>query len=266
MNLELADKRALVTGSSAGIGESIVKLLASEGATVIVHGRNRERAARVAAEIEASGGTASIALGDLSTDEGAEEVVRQVESGGAVDILINNAGFYEYTTWEDVKSEQWIQAFESDLLSAVRMIQAFLPAMRERGWGRVVNIGSGTGTQPFGEYPQYCAVKAAMLNMTVSLARSLKNTGITANIISPGLIRVPSLEKWYQDLAPSYGWGESWDEIEKGVVRDVLPNDVGHLGTPEDIAPAVALLASPLSRFVSGANWRVDGGAMIGIN
>jgi len=266
MDLQLIGKRALVTGSSAGIGEAIAKALAAEGAAVLVHGRSAPRAQAVAARIREAGGRAEVVLGDLSTDGGAAEVARQALAGGPVDILVNNAGFYENRTWWTATPEDWVATLQSDLLSSVRLIQALVPAMKARGWGRVIQIGSGTGAQPFAGYPQYCALNAARTNAAVSLARELKGTGVTSNIVSPGLVVTDAVREWFTALAPDHGWGDTWDAIEGGAVRDVLPNDVGRFGQPEEIAAVVAFLASSLSSFVSGANWRVDGGSTLGIN
>lgn len=266
MDLQLAGKRALVTGSSAGIGAAIAGTLAREGVEVVVHGRDRSRTRAVADAIVADGGRARVATGDLADDAAAAEVVRAVREIGPVDILVNNAGIYEDATWATPTTDHWVRAFQADVLSAVRMIQAFVPEMKHQGWGRVIQIGSGTGHQPFAAFPQYGASKAAMLNLTVSLARDLRNSGVTSNILTPGLIRVGSLETMFQAMGADFGWGETWAEIEEGVLRDFLPNDVGSLGVPEDVANVVAFLGSPLSRFVSGANWRIDGGASTGIN
>ena len=154
MDLQLKGKRALVTGSSAGIGEAIAKAIGAEGAAVIVHGRHAERAEGVAKAIRAAGGTADVVLGDLSTDDGAASVTQASLKGGIVDIVVNNAGSYDPTTWEDVKPEQWVATYESDVVSALRMVQALLPGMKERGWGRCIQIGSGSGWQPFATQPQ----------------------------------------------------------------------------------------------------------------
>jgi len=266
MDLQLNGKRALVTGSSSGIGEAIVKAIAAEGAAVLVHGRSAPRAEAVAAAIHQAGGRAQVVLGDLSTNDGAAEVARQALAGGPVDILVNNAGFYENRTWWTATPEDWLATLQSDLLSSVRLIQALVPTMKARGWGRVIQIGSGTGAQPFAGYPQYCAVNASRTNAAVSLARELKGTGVTSNVVSPGLVVTAAVREWFTALAPEHGWGETWQTIETGAVRDVLPNDVGRFGQPEEIAAVVAFLASPRSSFVSGANWRVDGGSTLGIN
>ena len=266
MNLQLEGKRALVTGSSAGIGEAIARAIGAEGAAVVVHGRHAERAEGVAQAIRDAGGTADVVLGDLSTDDGAAAVAKAALAGGTVDILVNNAGSYDPTTWDDVAPDQWIATYQSDVVSALRMVQALMPGMKARGWGRIIQIGSGSGWQPFATQPQYCAAKGAMLSFTASLARFLKGTGVTSNIVTPGLIDVPSNRAFWTKMNETERWGDSWEEIEKAVVEKLLPNDVGLMGKPEDLGATVAFLASPLSRFVSGANWRVDGGSSTSIN
>jgi NAD(P)-dependent dehydrogenase (short-subunit alcohol dehydrogenase family) len=267
MDLQLKNKTALVTGSSAGIGKAIALALAAEGATVIVHGRDAERTKETANAITRAGGIALSVFGDLSTDKNAAKVIEQINSvTGSVDILINNAGRYDLTTWDNVTSKHWEETLNADILSAVRLIQAFLPEMKAKGWGRIIQIGSGSGHQPFATQPQYCAMKAAMNNLTVSLARSLKGTGVLSNIVTPGLIYVKSVEEFFTPMKEQMGWGDGWENIEAGVIRDLLPNDIGKMGQTEDIACVVTFLCSPLARFVSGANWRVDGGSSVAMN
>ncbi len=266
MDLQISDKRALVTGSTDGIGKAIAERLAGEGARVVVHGRNREKADRVAADIREGGGHVDVAIGDVGTDDGVAEAVAAIKRHGPVDILVNNAGHYDNRTWWTATTEDWVGTYQTDVLSAVRFIKALVPDMKNRGWGRVIQIGSGTGSQPFAGYPQYCAVNAARTNATVSLARELQGSGVTSNIVSPGLIVTDSVRSWFTQLGKEKGWGDTWEDIEAAAVREVLPNDIGRFGTPNEIADVVAFLASPRSSYVSGANWRVDGGAMIAIN
>jgi 3-oxoacyl-[acyl-carrier protein] reductase len=262
MDLNLAGKRALVTGSNSGIGEAIAKLLASEGAAVIVHGRDIDRTNEVAEAIRADGGHADVAIGDLSIDAGADVVASAALTGGNVDILVNNAGFYHHLNWMEATPSRWIETYESNVLSAVRMIQRLLPQMRKRHWGRVIQIGGGLALQPTPMQPDYNASLAARHNLAVSLARELKDSGITSNIVAPGAILVPSVKELLIEIAPRFDWGNTWEEIERGAVRDMIPNDVGRLGRPEEIAAAVAYLASPHADYVSGAIIRVDGGTV----
>lgn len=262
MDLQLTGKRALVTGSSSGIGEAIVKLLAAEGAAVVVQGRDESRANAVAAAIRAKGGRAEVALGDLTTDAGADAVAATTLAGGPIDILVNNAGVLPFISWTDATAADWAQTYNSNVISGVRMIQRLVPQMRERHWGRVIQIGGGLAQQPQAIAPNYTAALAARHNLAVSLARELKDSGVTSNVVSPGAILTEMARAGLTHMAPTYGWGEEWEEIERNMVQSMAPNDVGRLGRPEEIAAAVAYLASPLADYVSGATLRVDGGTI----
>lgn len=267
MELQLGGKRALITGSSAGIGEGIAKAFAKEGSTVVIHGRNRTNAERVANEIKGNGGTAYAALGDLSTDEGATKVSSIATSlMGGVDILVNNAADYKNRSWTESIPSDWAELYNLNVLSCVRMIRSLMPQMKKNGWGRIIQISSGEATQPFAFMPDYAATKAALNNLTVSLSKELANTGITSNTISPGIIVTSSLEKFYRETAAKRGWGSDWNEIEKHVVQEILYNPVGRLGRIDDVANLVVFVASPLASYINGANLRVDGGSVVTVN
>lgn len=265
MATELHGKVALITGSSSGIGEAIAYRLARDGATVIVHGRNAERAERVAEVIRSEGGSASVVLGDLTDVAAANTVIATIfsEYPDGIDILFNNAGgdtaAGPNATWFDVSPEEWLGTYDFNVLPAVRMIHAFAPLMRKRGWGRIIQISSVVGHHPMATIPDYGAAKGALLNMTRSLAKELAHSGVTSNSISPGLIRSPSVEDWLRGLAKEAGWGDDWSSIEKNVVRDFVPNRIGRIGRPDDIAHAAAYLASPNSGFVTGVDMLVSG-------
>jgi 3-oxoacyl-[acyl-carrier protein] reductase len=268
MDLKLAGKRALVTGSSSGIGEAIAKLLAAEGVVVVVHGRDESRTNAVAEAIRAGGGKAEVALGDLTTDAGADAVAVAVLDGGPLDILVNNAGVLvdkgasRFLSWAEATAEIWVQAYNTNVISGVRMIQRLVPQMRERHWGRVIQIGGGLSQQPQAGGPYYNATLAARHNLAVSLARELKDTGVTSNVVAPGAILTEVARAAFTHMAPARGWGEAWEEIEHNAAQTMAPNDVGRLGRPEEIAAAVAYLASPVADYVSGATLRVDGGTI----
>jgi len=262
MDMQLSGKRALVTGSSAGLGEAMVRMLAAEGADVVVHGRDRARAEAIAGAIVASGGRADVAIGDLARGDEAEAVVAQALAGGEIDILVNNAGHYHHLDWHTATPEKWAETYEINVISAVRMIQAIVPAMVRRGWGRVIQIGGGLASQPIPMQPDYEASLAARHNLAVSLARRLKDTGVTSNIVSPGAILVPAVKELLEKIAPAHGWGDRWEDIESGCVKDMVPNDIGRLGRPEEIAAAVVYLASGHGAYISGATLRVDGGTI----
>jgi NAD(P)-dependent dehydrogenase (short-subunit alcohol dehydrogenase family) len=265
MDYKLAGRRALVTGASAGLGEAIAIMLAAEGVHVIVHGRNEERAAAVVQRIKDAGGTGEVALGDLAMDEGADKVAAQALAGGPVDILVNNAGFYAHTSWSNTSCEDWLNVYNVNVVSYVRMIQRIVPTMKKQGWGRVINIGGGLGTQPIGDLPHYNASLAARHNLSVSLARQLNGTGITSNVVAPGAIMNPGVEQWLRNAAPQRGWGTEPEEMERNAVKELVPNDANRFGRQEEVAAAVAYLASPYADYVSGACLRVDGGTVRGI-
>lgn len=262
MNLNLNERRALITGSTAGLGEATARLLATEGAAVIVHGRSADRAEAVAGSIRGEGGTATIAIGDLSTDEGADAVAAAALADGPVDILVNNAGVYDHLSWAEATPELWASTYNTNVISGVRMIQRLVPQMKERGWGRVIQIGGGLAAQPIAAQPHYNATLAARHNLAVSLARELKDTGVTSNIVSPGAILVDSVQKLVTKIAPDRGWTGTWEQIELAAANDWVPNDIGRFGRPPEIAGAVAYLCSGYADYVSGATIRVDGGTI----
>lgn len=263
MDLKLKDKVALVTGSSSGIGAAIAKALALEGATVIVHGRNHERTKQVAVEIDKQGGKAFAVVGDLSQEEGAKRVIEEAfKASDRIDILVNNAGGSDVApiTWENGSLDDWKEKFEQNLFSSVRLLQAVLPQMKNRGWGRIVQISSVAATQPLTFLVDYAAAKAALNNTTVSLAKEYSRFGVTVNTVSPGPIVTPAFERVARGVAEAKGWGHDWDEIEKRFVEESVPTAVGRAGRAEEIANAVAFLSSPLADFITGANLRIDGG------
>lgn len=251
-----------MTGASSGLGEAIARILAAEGAAVIVHGRNAQRANEVADSIRQAGGLAEVALGDLATDEGADAVAEAALAGGVIDILVNNAGVVSHKNWSDALADDWLEVYNANVVSYVRMIRRIVPQMKTLGWGRVINIGGGLAIQPIKEQPHYNATLAARHNLSVSLARQLQETGITSNVVSPGAIINPMVEEWLVNAAPKFGWGSELEEIKRQAVKDLIPNDTGRFGRPEEIAGAVLYLTSPLADYISGAIIRVDGGTM----
>lgn len=262
MDLQLTGRRALVTGSSAGIGEGIVRMLAQEGCRVVVHGRNRERAEAVAAAI----GAAGVAIGVLSSDEDAAAVHAEACAalGGHIEILVNNAGGSQ--TGSNVRAplkitaDEWIANYQMNALAAVRMCLLAVPDMVEAKWGRVVNVSSAVALQPNNLGSDYSGAKAAMNNFTVSLAGSLKGVGVTVNTLTPGVIVVDSVIKWGREKFGTEAM--TVDEVAQSIaaagIFEMPP--VGRAGNAEDVALVACMLASPRSGFITGANYRVDGG------
>ena len=268
MDLHLKGRRALVTGSSSGIGEGIARMFSEEGSAVIVHGRNRERAEKIAADIGATG----TAVGDLSTDEGAANVYAEAQAalGGNIEILVNNAGGSATGNTSkapvDIGPEDWIANYNANALPAVRLCRLAVPGMVSAGWGRVINVSSAVAVQPNNLGSDYSAAKAALNNFTVSLAGSLKGVGVTVNTLSPGVIMVDGLIRFGRQRYnnPDMTIEEITQRLAAEKVFDLPP--AGRLGTPEDLAVVACMLASPLSGFITGANYRVDGGQIRTVN
>lgn len=264
MDLELTGRRALVTGSSSGMGAKIARQLAAEGVQLVVHGRDRDRAEAVAQGIANDGGQAAVAVGDIATDKGAAAVAQaSLAAFGGIDILINNAGAVlnvDQPDWRKVGMDQWCASFDLNVGAAVRMSRHLSPAMVERGWGRIVNISSVSGTQMRGRLFDYGASKAALNSFTVNLSKALAPRGVTVNCVIPGAIMTPAIERWIESLAGQRGWTGDFAEKERLYVEERATQSVPRLGRPREIAAAVALLASPLSGYTTGAFLRIEGG------
>lgn len=242
MDLQLNGKRALVTGSTSGIGAAIAKTLATEGATVIVQGRRESEAKRVADEILAAGRQATIAIGDLTTEAGAEAVVTAAQNTlGGIDILVNNAGIAPMGDWFQTKADTWLEIYNLNVAGMVRLINRFAPAMKAQGWGRIVSIASGEASKPVVYQGAYAASKAAVVNLSVSLANALANTGVTSNAISPGLIWTEMVDK----LADEMGMPQEKTEREQKLVAEWAPNPTGRLGRLKMLLLLLPLLPAP---------------------
>lgn len=224
MELNLKGKKAIVTGSSSGIGEGIAKCLAREGVHVMIQGRKKQELQRVVQEITAKGGKADYVEGDLAKDEDAKHVAEKtLKTFSQVDILVNNAGIFPQRGWLESTPEDWLDLFNINVTAMVRMIQAFLPQMKTLGWGRIIQIASVAGTSPSPSMPDYGVSKAANINMTISLAKDLAGTGITVNTVSPGPIATTGTKKLFQEIALEKNWGTDWKEIEKKLSKRCFP-------------------------------------------
>jgi 3-oxoacyl-[acyl-carrier protein] reductase len=268
MDLELKGRRVLVTGSSSGIGEAIARMLADEGAAVVVHGRNRERAEKIAAEINAAG----VAIGELSTDALAASVHAEACAalGGNIEILINNAGGSATGNTSkppaETSTDDFIANYHANALAAVRLCQLCVPDMTAAKFGRIINVSSAVAVQPNNMGADYSGAKSALNNFTVSLAGSLTGLGITVNTLSPGIIMVDGLLRFGRQKFgnPDMTFEEVSDRFAAEKVFDMPP--IGRLGMPRDLAVVACMLASPLSGFITGANYRVDGGQVRSLN
>ncbi len=250
MDLGLKGKTALVTGSDKRTGETIASNLAAEGATVIFHGNDELPTQLLAVN------------GDVTTETGCEQVLGQVaELGLDVDILVNNYGTTDNHRWKDADTAKWLEMYQINVLSAVRLSQGCIAGMKDRGWGRIINLGTVGTFQPAPVRPAYYAAKGALATMGVSLARELAGTGITVNTVSPGFIRTEQVEAGYRHLAKKLGRGEDWSDVVKLIVERDFPNPCGRIAERQEVADLVTFLCSPRADFINGQNLRIDGGA-----
>ncbi len=262
MDLGLQGKAALVTGAHRGTGRAIAHALAREGARVVVHGHEPGEADEAVAEIRNAGGEAQSIWGTLTQDEGALSVARQAhEAFGPIDILINNYGTAEAGSWARTNIDGWIEAYEKNVLSIVRLTKLLIEPMKERGWGRIIMLGTIGSTEPAARMPAYYSAKGALHTMTVSLAKDLARTGVSVNLVSPGLIRTREVEERFLEKGRREGWGQTWEEIEPRVLESFMDNLTGHIPRTEEVADLVCYLASPRAGAITAANFRIDGGS-----
>jgi NAD(P)-dependent dehydrogenase (short-subunit alcohol dehydrogenase family) len=260
MDLQLKGKRALVSGSSAGIGLAIVQSLAAEGTSVVINGRSRERLEAAAKKIRSSGasGEVIISAGDLGTAAGVDALLRQVPT---VDILVNNLGMYVPKPFEEITDEDWLKIFEVNVLSGIRLSRAYLPGMKKKNWGRIIFISSESGINIPVEMIHYGVTKTAQLALSRGLAETTAGTGVTVNAVLPGPTRSEGVEQFVEDMARAGKTDAA--SVEKEFFKSVRPSSLlKRFATPEEVAAMVTYVASPLSSATNGAALRVDGGVV----
>jgi 2-hydroxycyclohexanecarboxyl-CoA dehydrogenase len=248
----MSNRVALVTGGAQGIGKGIATTLGAEGFRVAIADLNLEVAEQTAKEISAAGGEAIAVQVDVTSTESVQAAVATVERElGPVEVIVNNAGFDDFMPFVKTTEEFWERILDVNFKGHLRVIQAVVPGMIERGFGRIVNIGSDAGRVGSSLEAVYSGAKGGIIAFTKTLAREVATKGVTVNTVCPGPTDTPALRKFAD------GQGDDAEKVISGMARAV---PMKRLGTPEDIGPAVAFFASDGAGFVTGQTLSVSGG------
>ncbi|WP_132255319.1 SDR family NAD(P)-dependent oxidoreductase [Methylobacterium segetis] len=261
MDLNLSGRRALVTGSTGGIGYAIARELADLGASVGINGRGTDRVEAAMARLrgEAKGGDVFAAAGDVATAEGVDDLVARLPE---IDILVNNTGIFEPKPFFEIPDADWQRFFEVNVMSGVRLSRAYTPGMVERGWGRVVFISSESALNIPVEMIHYGMTKTAQLSVARGLAETVAGTGVTVNSVLPGPTLSEGVAEFMKQMA---GGAENADLHAMGrqFVAEHRPTSlIRRLAGVEEVAAMVAYVCSPAASATSGAALRVDGGLL----
>ncbi len=260
MDLQLGGKLAFVSGSTAGIGLAIASRLARENVEVIINGRSEERVGEAIAQIKKDSRDANVrGIGaDLGSAKGCSEVVRKLPR---VDILVNNVGIFEPKPFEKITDEDWEKFFAVNVMSGVRLSRAYLAAMKERNWGRIVFISSESALQIPVEMIHYGTTKTAQLAIARGLAETCQSTNVTVNSVLPGPTASEGVTEFVSNLAAENKI--SAKEFEKEFFKSARPTSIlQRFIEPDEIANVVAFVCSPLASAINGAAVRADGGVV----
>jgi NAD(P)-dependent dehydrogenase (short-subunit alcohol dehydrogenase family) len=260
MDLQLDGKRALVSGSTGGIGYAIARALAKEGAHVIVNGRTQARVNAALEKLNGEGlkGKVDGVAADLGTGAGVDRLVAQYPD---VEILINNLGIFEPKPFEQISDSDWFRFFEVNVLSGVRLSRHYLPRMIQRNWGRIVFISSESALQIPKEMIHYGMTKTAQLAIARGLAETTAGTNVTVNSVLPGPTESEGVATFVEQMAAARKI--SREDVEREFFRSVRPSSLlKRFATVDEVAAMVVYVSSPVSSGTNGAALRVDGGVV----
>jgi len=260
MNLQLENKFALVTGSTAGIGFAIAQGLAAEGARVIVNGRTDARVTAAMKAIRNAHAAAKLEglVADLSLADDARHACERFPD---LEILVNNLGIYQIKPFEQISDGDWQHLIETNFMSGVRLSRYWLPKMKSAGWGRIIFISSESAINIPVEMMHYGVTKTMQLALSRGLAETTSGTGVTVNSILAGPTRSEGVERFVEDVAKTKQISTA--EVEKEFFRSVRPSSIiQRFATAEEVAALTVFVASPLSSAINGAALRADGGTV----
>jgi NAD(P)-dependent dehydrogenase (short-subunit alcohol dehydrogenase family) len=260
MNISLAGKIALVTGSTGGIGLAVARGLAGAGAETIVNGRSKDKVERAVAALKRALPQAKLrgVAADVGDAAGCDALVRAVPQ---LDILVNNAGIFEPKDFFAIADSDWTRFLEVNLMSGVRLSRAWMPGMLARDWGRIIFISSESGLQIPPEMIQYGVTKTAQLGLSRGLAELTAGTGVTVNAVLPGPTRSDGVEGFLREMAKREG--VDVESMARGFVKQHRPSSLlQRFATVEEVANMVVYVASREASATNGAALRVDGGVV----
>jgi NAD(P)-dependent dehydrogenase (short-subunit alcohol dehydrogenase family) len=258
MDLQIKNRLALITGSTQGIGRAIAEALVTEGARVIVNGRNAQTVAETVAALSRHGEAHGITA-DLATADGAQKVIREAAAIGAVDILINNVGYFEVKAFADISDRDWLDMFELNVMSGVRLTRALFVGMLERNWGRVVFIASEQSAKPNPDMLHYAMSKTAQVSLARGLAELTRGSAVTVNSVLAAPTWSEGVETFLAKIGP--GLGKTVAQMRPAYFETTgAASLLQRWATPQEIAAQVVFLCSVQAAAVNGAAQRVDGG------
>ena len=263
MELNIAGKTALVSGADSGIGWHTAKLLLAEGATVVITDIDQESLDEASNRLRADGSRLFAFAADITSVESIAALAASVDDAvGDIDILVQSAGITgAQGLFHEIDDAGWTETLEVDLLGPVRLVRAFLPALRRGGWGRLVFVASEDAVQPYDDELPYCAAKAGVLALAKGLSRSYAREGLLVNAVSPAFIHTPMTDAMMEKRAEQNGTSVK-EAISSFLDEDRPYMELKRRGEPEEVANVIAFLCSDLASFVNGSNYRVDSGSV----
>ena len=258
MDLQINNKLALITGSTQGIGRAIAEALATEGARVIVNGRNAQAVAETVAALLRHGAAHGI-VADLSTADGAQKIIDEAAAIGPVDILVNNVGYFEVKAFADISDRDWLDMFELNVMSGVRLTRALFPGMLARNWGRVVFISSEQSAKPNPDMLHYAMTKTAQVSIARGLAELTRGSAVTVNSVLAAPTWSEGVETFLAKIGPQQG--KTVAQMRPAYFETTgAASLLQRWATPQEIAAQVVFLCSVQAAAINGAAQRVDGG------